>query len=182
MVKEKAIILDRDGTLIEDKDYAYKIEDFEILPGVIEGLNLLKEIFLLFIVTNQSGIGKGYYSVEDFHNFNNHLLNILNKNTIKIEKTYFCPHVTEDHCECKKPKPKFIQLIVKEYKINPKKSWVIGDHPSDMVFGLNGGCKTAYLRTGHGERHFEELEQKSIKPDVITNNFLEASKLILNKN
>ncbi|MFX1590212.1 MAG: D-glycero-alpha-D-manno-heptose-1,7-bisphosphate 7-phosphatase [Promethearchaeota archaeon] len=182
MVKKKAIILDRDGTLIEDRDYAYKIEDFEILPGVIEGLNLLKERFLLFIVTNQSGIGKGYYSIENFHTFNNHLLNTLDKNRINIEKTYFCPHLTEDHCECKKPKPKFIQLIAKEYNINLKESWIIGDHPSDILFGLNGGCKTAYLRTGHGERHVEELEQQNIKPDIIIDNFLEACKLILNKN
>ncbi|MGB5912680.1 MAG: HAD family hydrolase [Promethearchaeia archaeon] len=181
MVKNKAIILDRDGTLIEDKNYAYKLEDFEILPGVIEGLNLLKELFLFFIVTNQSGIGKGYYSVEDFHNFNNHLLNTLDKNNIKIEKTYFCPHMAEDHCECKKPKPKFIQLIAEEYNINRKESWVIGDHPSDILFGLNGGCKTVYLRTGHGERHFKELEQKNIEPYIITDHFLKASKLILKK-
>jgi len=181
MGKNKAIILDRDGTLIEDKNYAYKVEDFEILPGVIEGLNLLKELFLFFIVTNQSGIGKGYYSVEDFHNFNNHLLITLDKNNIKIEKTYFCPHITEDQCECKKPKPKFLHLIAKEYNINLNESWVIGDHPSDILFGLNGGCKTVYLRTGHGERHIEELKQKDIKPDIITDHFLKASKLILKK-
>ncbi|MHA1461009.1 MAG: HAD-IIIA family hydrolase, partial [Promethearchaeota archaeon] len=62
----KAIILDRDGTLIEDKDYAYKIEDFKLLPGAIEGLKLLQQDYLLFIVTNQSGIGRGYYSESDF--------------------------------------------------------------------------------------------------------------------
>ena len=181
MVKNKAIILDRDGTLIEDKNYAYKIEDFEILPGVREGLNLLKEDFLFFIVTNQSGIGKGYYSVEDFHNFNNHLLSTLDKNNIKIEKTYFCPHLTEDNCKCKKPKTKFLELIAKEYNINLNESWVIGDHPSDILFGLNGGCKTVYLRTGHGERHLEELKQKNIKPDIITDHFLKASQSIINK-
>ena len=67
MREKKAIILDRDGTLIEDTNYAYKIEDLEILPGVIEGLKLLQKEFLLFIVTNQSGIGRGYYTENNFH-------------------------------------------------------------------------------------------------------------------
>ena len=77
MSNKKAIILDRDGTLIEDRNYAYKIEDLEILPGVIEGLKILQEKFIFFIVTNQSGIGRGYYTEEDFHNFNNHLIQLL---------------------------------------------------------------------------------------------------------
>lgn len=74
MSVKKAIILDRDGTVIEDKNYTYKIEDLEFLPGVIEGLTYLQEEFVFFIVTNQSGIGRGYYTVEDFHNFNNYLI------------------------------------------------------------------------------------------------------------
>src|SRR5665648_1111834 len=101
MGKINAIILDRDGTLIEDTDYAYKVEDFELLPGVIEGLKILQEKFLLFIVTNQSGIGKGYYTDREFHEFNDHLIRILNENQIRIERTFYCPHVNEDKCECK---------------------------------------------------------------------------------
>lgn len=84
MTKNRAIILDRDGVLIEDKDYAYKIEDFELLPGVIDGLKLLNKKFLFFIVTNQSGIGRGYYTIEDFHKFNNYLIEILKQKKIEI--------------------------------------------------------------------------------------------------
>ncbi|MFW9970234.1 MAG: D-glycero-alpha-D-manno-heptose-1,7-bisphosphate 7-phosphatase [Candidatus Odinarchaeota archaeon] len=113
MMEKKAIILDRDGVLIEDKNYAYKLEDFELLDGVIEGLRLLQNNFLFFIVTNQSGIGRGYYTIQDFQNFNNHLIKILKKNKIEILKTYFCPHLREDNCECRKPKTKFIDDIVK---------------------------------------------------------------------
>ena len=74
MSGKKAIILDRDGTIIEDKNFAYKIEDFELLPGVIEGLRLLQNDYLFFIVTNQSGTGRGYYSVDNFpvDNYSNH--------------------------------------------------------------------------------------------------------------
>lgn len=173
---KKAIILDRDGTLIEEGNYIYKIEDFKLYPDVIEGLKLLKKEYLFFIITNQSGIGRGYYTEEDFHKFNDFLLTQLKKENIKIEKTFFCPHI--DGCECKKPSTKFIEEIVSEYKINLGKSWVIGDHPSDIIMGINAGCKTIYLLTGHGTKHLKELDELNIKPTFIASNFLYASKYI----
>ncbi len=180
MKKRKAIIFDRDGTLIEDKNYAYKIEDLELLPGVIEGLKLLQKEFLFFIVTNQSGIGRGYYSVEDFHTFNNYLIMILKNENIEILKTYFCPHKKEDGCDCRKPKTKFIDKIISEYDVDIKECWMIGDHPSDIQFGIKAGCKTAFLTTGHGEKHTNDLEILAIKPTVISNDFLSVAKQILN--
>jgi len=179
MKKNKALILDRDGTLIEDKNYAYKIEDLELLPGVIKGLKLLQKYFLLFIVTNQSGIGRGYYTISDFHAYNNHLLKILNEQNIEIKKTYFCPHLKEDNCECRKPKTKFIDMIVDEFEIDVNESWVIGDHPSDIELGVNAGCRTVYLTTGQGDRHLQELNSFDIKPPIICDNFFVAAKEIL---
>ena len=129
MRKNKAIILDRDGVLIEDKNYSYKIEDLELLPGVIEGLKELQNEFIFFIVTNQSGIGKGYYTLEDFFIYNNHLISILNENKIKIEKTFYCPHVKEDKCACRKPNPKFLNEIAVQWDVDLASSWMIGDHP-----------------------------------------------------
>lgn len=175
----KAVILDRDGTLIEDKNFAYKVEDFELLPGVIEGLKLLKPDFLFFIVTNQSGIGRGFYSEEDFFNFNNHLLKVLEENEIRIEETFYCPHIKEENCECRKPKIKYIEEIVDGWHIDIEKSWMMGDHPSDILFGINGGCKTVYMITGHGEKHLQDLEAKGIKPNLIYSSFLEAAKEIM---
>jgi len=179
MGKIKAIILDRDGTLIEDKDYAYKIEDFELLPGAIEGLKILQKNFLLFIVTNQSGIGRGYYTDKEFHKFNDHLIRILKENQIRIERTFYCPHVKEDNCECKKPKIKYIREIVDGWNVDIKKSWVIGDHPSDILFGINAGARTVYLISGHGKKHFHELEDEGIKPTMISSNFLNTAKKII---
>jgi D-glycero-D-manno-heptose 1,7-bisphosphate phosphatase len=179
MNKKKAIILDRDGTLIEDTNYAYKIEDFELLNGVIEGLKLLKQNFLFFIVTNQSGIGRGYYTFQDFQNFNNHLINVLKKHKIEILKTYFCPHLKEENCECRKPKTKFIDELSKGFNIDIKDSWMIGDHPSDIQFGINAGCRTIFLTTGHGDKHLDGLETPGIKPTLICDNFLKAAKAIL---
>ncbi|MBA7600067.1 Histidine biosynthesis bifunctional protein HisB [subsurface metagenome] len=179
MGKIKAIILDRDGTLIEDKDYAYKIEDFELLPGVIEGLKILQKNFLLFIVTNQSGIGKGYYTDREFHKFNDYLIGILKENQIRIERTFYCPHVKEDNCECKKPKIKYIKEIVDGWNVDINKSWVIGDHPSDILFGINAGPKTVYLISGHGKKHFHESEVEGIKPTMTSSNFLNTAKKII---
>lgn len=179
MRKNKAIFLDRDGTIIEDKNYTYKVEDLELLPGVIEGLKLLQKDFIFFIITNQSGIGRGYYTVADFHKFNNHLIKQLKKNSIKIEKTYFCPHLKEDNCECRKPKTKFIDTIVSEYNIDIINSWMIGDHPSDVLCGINVGCRTVFLLTGHGQEHIHDLEKNGISPNIITSSFYEAAKEII---
>jgi len=178
MSKNKAIILDRDGTLNRDKGYVHKINNFELLPGVIEGLSLLKENYMFFIITNQSGIGKGYYSIEDFWKFNNHLTSVLQKKNITIEKTYFCPHIEEDNCDCRKPKTKFLKEIHSHYNIDLYNSWVIGDHPSDVLLGINSGLDTIYLLTGHGNKHAKELEEKKIKPTFIANNFLDAARYI----
>jgi D-glycero-D-manno-heptose 1,7-bisphosphate phosphatase len=179
MKKPKAILLDRDGVLIEDKNYAYKIEDFELLDGVIEGLKLLQNNFFFFIITNQSGIGRGYYTVQDFQNFNNHLINILKEHKIEIIKTYFCPHLKDNNCECRKPNTKFIEDIVKDYDIDIEKSWMIGDHPSDIQFGINAGCRTIFLTTGHGDKHLDELKALGMKPTLISDNFLKAVNEIL---
>ena len=179
MSKLKAILLDRDGTLIEDKNYAYKIEDLEILPGVVEGLKLLQKEFLFFIVTNQSGIGRGYYTENDFHNYNYHLVKLLKEENIEMLKTYFCPHLREDNCECRKPKTKFINDIKREFKIEIQESWMMGDHPSDIQFGINAGLRTVFLTTGHGQKHMGELKSLNIKPTIISNNFLSVAKEIL---
>lgn len=171
----KAIFFDRDGVLNYDPGYVHKIEDFKLLPGVIEALKLLKN-FKFIIITNQSGIGRGYYTEQDFHKFNNRLTEELKKENIIIEKTYYCPHEPEENCNCRKPKVKFIKQAEKEFNIDLKNSFVIGDHPSDIEMGKNAKCKTIYLLTGHGKKHKDKLTQK---PDLIANNLLETARWII---
>lgn len=179
MKSKKAIILDRDGVLIEDKDYSYKVEDLEILPGVIEGLKLLQAKYLFFIVTNQSGIGRGFYTVNDFWKYNNYLVSLLEKEGIRIEETFYCPHLKEDNCDCRKPKTKFLIEIRENWNINLELSWMIGDHPSDIAFGINGGCRTVYMSTGHGKKHLNELNELKINPTFISSNFFHAAQKIV---
>jgi D-glycero-D-manno-heptose 1,7-bisphosphate phosphatase len=176
----KAIFLDRDGTLNYDPGYVYKVEDFELLPGVVEGLRLLRREFLFFIITNQSGIGKGLYKYNDFQKFNNHLVTHLKKEGIEIQETFCCPHTAEENCDCRKPKIKSIKYLSNKYDVDLEKSWMIGDHPSDVLLGLNVNSKAIYLLTGHGEKHKHELKEKNIKPTYIAEDFLDAIHFIQN--
>ncbi|MBI2661413.1 HAD family hydrolase [Candidatus Woesearchaeota archaeon] len=175
----RAIFLDRDGTLNHDDGYTYKVEHFKLLPGVIEGLKLLKNDFIFFIVTNQSGVARGYYGIEDVHKFNNVLLKLLKDNGILIKEVYICPHHPDDRCDCRKPGTKFASEAKAKYNIDMKNSWVIGDHPWDVEMGIRAGCRTIYLLTGHGGKHRAELEKNKINPEFIAENLLEAARIII---
>lgn len=173
MIKIKAIFLDRDGTLNEDSGYTYKTEHFVILPGVIDGLKRLqKNNFKLFIVSNQSGIGRGYYTETDMHKFNSHMLTEFKKEGIRIEKIYFCPHTPEQACNCRKPNPRFIKEAEKECGIDLESSFVIGDHASDVKLAKNTGCKSVFLLTGHGVKHLEDARKEN--PSYVAADFLQA--------
>lgn len=169
----KAIFLDRDGTIVEDVGYVYKIEDFNLIPNATKGLKLLKN-YMLFIITNQSGIGRGYYKLKDFIEYNKNVLKELKKHNIKIGKTYYCPHKPEENCECRKPNTKLIKDAEKKFKIDLKKSFVIGDKKADIELGKNVGCKTILVLTGNG------MEAKNnVKPDYFAKDLLDAAKWIL---
>lgn len=171
----KAVIMDRDGVLVEDPGYVHKIGDFRLVDNAAEGLKLLKG-YKLFIITNQSGIGRGFYTPEDFNNFNAHMINELKKRGIKIEKTYFCPHKPEDSCRCRKPKTKFLKTIEKEFGINLKNSFVVGDKKNDIEMGRSEGCKTVLVLTGHGAKSKNEAN-----PDYFAEDLLDAAQWIVNQ-
>jgi len=172
---KKAIFLDRDGTLNVDSGYVYKVEDFLLHDGVIEGLQKLKG-FLFFIVTNQSGIGRGFYSEEDMHKFNSRLILELKKNDIEISQVYFCPHIPSDSCNCRKPSSKYILDAKEKFDLNLSLCWVIGDHACDVNFAKNSGCNSVYLLTGHGVKHLEEA--KLVCPDYVAADMTQAADFI----
>jgi D-glycero-D-manno-heptose 1,7-bisphosphate phosphatase len=177
-MSNKAVFLDRDGVINKDPGYVHKIEDFELYSDAIKALKLLKD-FKLIIVSNQSGIGRGYYKEEDFHKFNTHLTEELKKQGIKIEKTYFCPHHPDIKCDCRKPNIKFIKQAEKEFNLDLKNSFMIGDHPHDIEFGQKAGLRSIYLTTGHGIKHKEDLKKRNVTPDLTTDTLLEAARWIL---
>jgi D-glycero-D-manno-heptose 1,7-bisphosphate phosphatase len=173
----KAILLDRDGVINIDHEYVHKIENFEFIPGIFEALKKAQDSneYMLIVVTNQSGIGRGYYTLEDYRKVEKYMLDSLKKNRIKIEKVYFCPHNFDENCECRKPKTKFLLDAKKEFDLDLKKSYMIGDKTADIKFGKDGGCKTILVLTGKkGEDGYFD-----VKPDFIAKDLNNAIDIIL---
>lgn len=134
---QKALFLDRDGIINVDHGYVSKIEDFEFNEGIFE---LLQDIsYPIFVITNQSGIGRGYYTLEEFKALTEHMLFQFANKGIKITEVFFCPHSPNQECECRKPKPKMILDAAKKYNIDLKNSIFIGDKHSDMQAALHAG-------------------------------------------
>jgi D-glycero-D-manno-heptose 1,7-bisphosphate phosphatase len=146
--QNKALFIDRDGTINIEKHYVYKKEDFVFMPGIFD---LLKHFtdngYLLFIITNQSGIARGFYSEEDYTKLTDWMLNEFELKGIKITKVYHCPHHPDitGPCNCRKPKPGMILQAIEEFNINPSASVLIGDKKSDILAGENAGL---------GESHY----------------------------
>lgn len=144
--KSKALFLDRDGVINIDNGYTYKIEEFKFCDGIFELLRYAQKLgYKLFVVTNQSGIARGYYSEDDFQRLTFWMLKEFEKNGVKIEKVYHCPHLPEDNSECRKPNPKMIKDAISEFDIDPKSSWMIGDKLSDIEAAKNAGVENTIL-------------------------------------
>jgi len=134
----KALFLDRDGIINVDHGYVSKIEDFEFSDGIFELLHLfLDNGYLLFIITNQSGIGRGYYSGDSYEKLTSWMLARLSEQNIAISGVYHCPHTPEELCRCRKPDTGMIDQALAWFPIDLKHSWMIGDKPSDIELAHN---------------------------------------------
>lgn len=143
---QKAVFLDRDGVINVDKAYVSKIEDFEFCDGVFETLQHFKKLgYLLILVTNQSGIGRGYYSEEAFQKLSAWMCQELLHVKIKIDAIYHCPHAPEANCTCRKPKSGMFKEAIKYFDIDVTHSWMIGDKPSDIEAAKNAGVNNTIL-------------------------------------
>ena len=147
---KKALFLDRDGTINVDKGYVFKPEDFEFQTGIFELVRKYSiEGFLIFVITNQSGIARGMYTETEYRKLTQWMVKKFAEQNIRIEKVYHCPHLPEidGPCECRKPKPGMIVQAMNEYGINPKLSVVIGDSERDLLAGKNAGIgKNLYIQ------------------------------------
>ena len=163
---KKAIFLDRDGTINVEKDYIYKSEDLVFEEGSIEALKTFKNLgYILIVVSNQSGIARGYFTEEDLNIFNNNMNEILKKNGVEITEFYCCPHHPDGIgeykkvCECRKPNNKMIEDAIKKYNIAREKSYMIGDKTSDIGAGLKSNLKTVLVKTGYGLKDMEKVDK-----------------------
>lgn len=146
----KAIFLDRDGTLNYEKNYLYKKEDFEFIPGILDAIRLWNDLqYLVIIVTNQAGVARGYYSENDVRVLHEYVDSLLKDLGLHIDAYYYCPHHPTEglgkyriDCDCRKPKPGMIMQAIKDFDIDVKKSFLFGDKESDIAAGLSVGIKS----------------------------------------
>ncbi|MCH9813652.1 MAG: D-glycero-beta-D-manno-heptose 1,7-bisphosphate 7-phosphatase [Epsilonproteobacteria bacterium] len=142
----KALFLDRDGVINIDKSYVSKIEDFEFTNGIFEVLKKYqKEGYLLIVVTNQSGIGRGYYTSEDFETLTAWKLDELKKREIFIDEVYHCHHDPDSGCGCRKPAPGMLLSAKEKFDIDMENSWMVGDKKSDIDAAYNAGVNNTIL-------------------------------------
>jgi len=156
---KRAVFLDRDGTLIEDKDYLHRPEDVVIFPGAVEALRRLQnEGFLLFIVTNQSGIGRGYFTMQDCEKVHRHIEQKLGERGVRLTKIYIAPEAPDRPSRGRKPSPKFLFDARDEFGVDLPRSYMVGDKLIDLECGWNAKTKKSILvRTGYGAK-FEGTE------------------------
>ena len=175
----KAIFLDRDGVINFDTGYTHKIEDLKFISNSIEGLRLMQDKgYQLIIVTNQAGIAKGIYSEKEYVAFRNEMHNQLREYGIIIDKEYFCPHHKEGiiekykiDCNCRKPKTGMLEQAAKDFNLDLKKCWMIGDTPSDVQAGKNAGCRAIQVMSG-------KEKVKCNNADFIANDLIEVANYI----
>jgi len=150
-MQPKAIFLDRDGVINKEKNYLYKKEDFEFIDGVFDACKYFQKLgYQLIVVTNQSGIARGYYQEEDFQKLTQWMLGQFINQGLRILDVFFCPHGPESTCNCRKPKPGMLLEARGKYNIDMKNSWMIGDKEADVRAANAAGIEnTILVKTGH---------------------------------
>jgi D-glycero-D-manno-heptose 1,7-bisphosphate phosphatase len=162
---KRAVFLDRDGVLMQDTNYVGNVERVLLIPSVIPALKRLSDAgYLLFVVTNQSGVARGFFTrdaVDQIHTFLNRQFNAAG---VHITHYYICPHHPEDNCDCRKPHPKNILTAARDYHLDLAHCVMVGDRATDIQTGLNAGTRTALVLTGAGQ---ETLAKGAVKPDFV---------------
>jgi D-glycero-D-manno-heptose 1,7-bisphosphate phosphatase len=174
----RAVFLDRDGTLIEEADYLSNPDDVRLIPGAVEALELLREAgFALVLVTNQSGIARGYYSLEDYEAVASRLDDLLAGHGIRLDDSRFCPHHPEftGECLCRKPSTGMHREASDLLGLDPSLSYFVGDKIRDLLPALELGGEGILVRTGHGRREEEGLSSAF----AVVDDLLEAARFIL---
>ncbi len=178
---KQAVFLDRDGTINIEKDYLFRPEEFEFTPGAVEAIRLLNRSgYLVIVVTNQSGVARGYYTEEDVVKLHSHIDELLQSGGARVDAWYYCPHHPagggpyNQECDCRKPFPGMLRQAAADHGIDLSRSWMVGDKSADMDAGLSAGCKPVLVLTGYGAETSHTLSSDQICcPDLLS-----AAKLI----
>jgi D-glycero-D-manno-heptose 1,7-bisphosphate phosphatase len=173
------LLLDRDGTIIAEKNYLSDPDGVEILPGVAAGLRRLADRnFGFIVISNQSGIGRGFYKEEDARAVNERMSTLLERSGVKLDGIYFCPHSPEAGCSCRKPLPGMVSRAIRELGFALEKSIVIGDRACDIELGKSLKIPSILIRTGDEmKQHADVVKVKAA--DYVADNINEAASWII---
>ena len=176
----KALFLDRDGVIVNYIPYLSKPEQVEIPEGAGQALREWQDAgYLLIIVTNQSGVGRGYFSLDDVAAVHVQVFIEYQQFGVSFHDVLICPHHPDEGCKCRKPSPYLLLEAAKKYNVNLSQSYFIGDAPSDLDCAIQAGCHPVLLLTGRGTSTVEEIEQY-LTEIVVFNQLYETTRLIYN--
>jgi D-glycero-D-manno-heptose 1,7-bisphosphate phosphatase len=162
------VFLDRDGTLVHDEGYTHRLVDYRLLPGVAALRRLERAGYALEVVTNQSGIGRGYYAEADYEAFQRHLVSDLARHGVHLRASLHCPHRPDAGCACRKPGIALLERAQRELGADLARSWVIGDNVADVELAARAGCEGAVLvLTGHGREASRHLPAATLRADDL---------------
>jgi D-glycero-D-manno-heptose 1,7-bisphosphate phosphatase len=172
--RQKTVFLDRDGVINKEVGYLHKSKDFEFIDGIFKACQFFQKLdYKLIVITNQSGIARGYYQEEDFHVLTEWMLAQFEQQGVNILDVFFCPHGPESTCECRKPQPGMLLDARNKYNIDMKNSWMIGDKEADVGAANAAGVNnTILVKSGH------KIDEANSKAKFILKSIKECTKII----
>ena len=176
MTQRHFVVLDRDGTIIVERQYLSDPSEVELIPGAASGLRQLSEMGLgLVVITNQSAVGRGFFDQARLDLIHRRLCELLNAEGVHLDGIYVCPHRPEDDCPCRKPRPGLLELAAQELDFDPQACFVIGDKACDIELGRRVGATTFLVRTGYGAQVTAET---TVIPDYVVDDLWDAAQVI----
>ena len=183
-VKPAAVFLDKDGTLLEDVPYSADPEKMRLAPGAAEGIRVLRQAgFPLFVVSNQSGVARGHFALDDLIRVEERLRALMREAGALLDGFYFCPHHPDGSvaeystaCDCRKPQPGMILNAARDHGIDVTRSWFVGDILDDVEAGRRAGCRTILIDNGN-ETEWQTSRQRT--PHHVANDLTEAAQIIV---
>ncbi|MGB2644213.1 MAG: HAD family hydrolase [Candidatus Acidiferrum sp.] len=176
-----AVFLDRDGTISEEVGYLNHASRFRILPRVAESIRRLNEAGMpVVVVTNQSGVGRGYFPESLVHSVHEIMAQQLAAEGAHLQAIYYCPHTSADGCDCRKPNTGMLDRAAREHAIDLRQSFVVGDRRGDVELAHRTGARSILVRTGYGEGEYLWNAAKwTVQPDFVAADLADAVHWIL---
>lgn len=175
----RAVFLDRDGTLNEEVGYLGDVKCFRILPRTAPAVRVLKQAgFLVFVVSNQSGVGRGLFPPEVLSQIDARIEEVLAAEGVKVDAIRYCVHRPDENCDCRKPRLGLFRQLAREFDVELDNSYMVGDSQGDIEAGRRAGCRTVLVLTGAG-RETLAAEDKGTRPDHVAEDLGEAANWIV---